>query len=48
MKSTLAISNPHRPVIEFGSVHRSQGRDRAGQGVSWARVAGTLDMSTFK
>jgi hypothetical protein len=39
MKSTLAVSNPHCPVIEFGSVHRSQGRDRARQGVSWARVA---------
>jgi hypothetical protein len=29
-------------VIEFGSVHRSQGRDRAGKGVSWARVARNL------
>jgi hypothetical protein len=26
-------------MIEFGSVHRGQGRDRAGQGVSWACVA---------
>jgi hypothetical protein len=25
MKSTLAVSNPHCAVIEFGSVHRSQG-----------------------
>jgi hypothetical protein len=25
MKSTLIVSNPHCPVIEFGSVHRSQG-----------------------
>jgi hypothetical protein len=39
MKSTPTVSNPHYPVIEFGSVHRSQGRDRAGKGVSWARVA---------
>jgi hypothetical protein len=39
MKSTLAVPNPHCPVIEFGSVHCSQGRDRARQGVSWARIA---------
>jgi hypothetical protein len=27
MKCTLAISNLHCPVIEFGSVHRVQGRN---------------------
>jgi hypothetical protein len=26
-------------MIEFGSVHGSQGRDRAGQGISWTLVA---------
>jgi hypothetical protein len=26
-------------MIEFGSVHSSQGRDRAGQGVSWTLIA---------
>jgi hypothetical protein len=39
MKCTLAVSNSHCPVVEFGSVHRGQGRDRAGQGVSRAYVA---------
>jgi hypothetical protein len=39
MKCTLAFSDPHCPVIEFGSVHRGQGRDRERQGVSRACVA---------
>jgi hypothetical protein len=39
VKSTLAASNPYCSMIEFGSVHGSQGRDRAGQGVSWPLIA---------
>jgi hypothetical protein len=39
VKSTLAVSNPYCSMIEFGSVHGSQGRDRAGQGVSWSFIA---------
>jgi hypothetical protein len=42
MKSTLAVPNPHCPVIEFGSVHRTQGRDGARQRVSWTRIARDL------
>jgi hypothetical protein len=39
MKSTLAVPNPYCSVIEFSSVHGSQGRDKARQGVSWTRIA---------
>jgi hypothetical protein len=39
VKSTLAVSNPHCSMIEFGSVHGSQRRNRAGQGVSWSLIA---------
>jgi hypothetical protein len=39
VKSTLTVSNPYCSMIEFGSVHSSQGRDRARQGVSWSLIA---------
>jgi hypothetical protein len=39
VKSTLAIFDPYYSMIEFGSVHGSQGRDRARQGVSWTLIA---------
>jgi hypothetical protein len=42
MKCTLAVSISHYPLIEFGSVHRSQGRNWARQGVSRAGVAGNF------
>jgi hypothetical protein len=39
VKSILAVSNPYCSMIEFGSVHGSQGRDRARQGVRWTLIA---------
>jgi hypothetical protein len=39
VKSTLAVSDPYCSMIEFSSVHSSQGRDRTGQGVGWPLIA---------
>jgi hypothetical protein len=42
MKCTFAVPNPQGPLIEFGRVHRSKGRNRARQGLSRAGVAGNF------
>jgi hypothetical protein len=42
MKYTFAVSNPQCPLVEFGSAHRCQGCNRAGQGVSRACVSGNF------
>jgi hypothetical protein len=48
VKSTLAASNPYCSMIEFGSVHGSQGHDRAGQGVSWTLIARNIRHVDFQ
>jgi hypothetical protein len=42
MKGTFAVPDPQRPLIEFGCVHRFQGRNQARQGMSRAGVAGNF------
>jgi hypothetical protein len=38
VKSTFTISDPYCPMIELGSIHSSQGCNRAGQGISWSFI----------